>query len=94
MAGKTPMTVLPVHAVAYLDKVNATTDSSYQPKRSDFDSWLWPSYNSDIIYDSCAQHELWQYILDKQDAFTKLADALPALAKPLFAAMDEALIAL
>ncbi len=94
LAGRTPMTVLPVHAVAYLDKVNAATDSSYQPKRSDFDSWLWPSYNSDIIYDSCAQHELWQYILDKQDAFTKLADALPALAKPLFAAMDEALMAL
>ena len=96
IAGTTPMAVLPVYAVAYLDKVNEAKakDTDYHPKRSDFESWLWPDYNSDVIYDSCSQHELWQYILDKQDAFAKLKDALPALAKPLFGAMDEALKAL
>ena len=96
MAGKIPMTVLPVHALSYLDKLNEAKakDSDYQPKRSDFESWLWPSFNSDVIYDTCSQHELWQYILYKQDVFAKLKDALPALSAPLFAAMDEALIAL
>ncbi|MGO1742700.1 exodeoxyribonuclease V subunit gamma [Psychrobacter celer] len=96
MAGKIPMTVLPVHALSYLDKVNdaKAKDLDYQPKPSDFENWLWPSYNSDVIYDSCSQHEIWQYILYKQDAFTKLKDALPELAQPLFGAMDKALIAL
>lgn len=96
MAGKIPMTVLPVHALSYLDKLNEAKakDSDYQPKPSDFESWLWPNFNSDVIYDTCSQHELWQYILYKQDVFAKLKDALPALSAPLFAAMDEALIAL
>lgn len=96
MAGKTPMTVMPVHAFCYLDKVHDAKEkhSDYQPKRSDFESWLWPGYNSDVIYDSCSQHELWRYILDKQDVFVKLIDALPALAQPLFGMMDEHLEAL
>ncbi|WP_296245585.1 MULTISPECIES: exodeoxyribonuclease V subunit gamma [unclassified Psychrobacter] len=96
MAGKIPMTVLPVHALTYLDKVNEAKekDLDYQPKRSDFEGWLWPSFNSEVIYDTCSQHELWQYILYKQDVFAKLKDALPALAAPLFAAMDESLKAL
>ncbi len=96
IAGTIPMAVLPVYAVAYLDKVNEAKakDTDYQPKSSDFESWLWPDYNSDVIYDSCSQHELWQYILYKQAAFAKLKDALPALARPLFGAMDEALKAL
>ena len=106
IAGKTPMTILPVHAMTYLDKVNdpknndsdaaddthdVYSQSNYQPKRSDFDSWLWSGYNSDVIYDTCSQHELWQYMLYKQDVFTKLMDALPALAKPLFGTMNDAL---
>jgi len=96
MAGKIPMTVLPVHALTYVDKLNEARakDTDYQPKRSDFESWLWPSFNSDTIYDTCSQHELWQYILYKQDVFAKLKDALPALALPLFGTMDESLQAL
>ena len=96
MAGKIPMTVLPVHALSYLDKVNDAKgkDTEYQLKPSDFEGWLWPSYNSDVIYDSCSQHEIWRYILYKQDAFAKLKDALPALAQPLFGAMDKTLVAL
>ena len=96
MAGKIPMTVLPVHALTYLDKLNKAQakDTDYQPKRSDFESWLWPSFNSDVIYDTCSQHELWQYILYKQDVFAKLKDALPALTLPLFGTMDESLRAL
>lgn len=92
IAGKMPMTILPVYALDYLESMSKDID--YQPKRSDFEGWLWPSYNSDIIYDSCSQHELWQYILYKQNAFAKLKDALPALAQPLFGAMNEALTAL
>lgn len=96
MAGKIPMTVLPVHTLTYLDKLNKAQakDTDYQPKRSDFESWLWPSFNSDVIYDTCSQHELWQYILYKQDVFAKLKDALPALTLPLFGTMDESLRAL
>ena len=89
--------------MTYLDKVNdpknnaanntndSNSPSNYQPKRSDFDSWLWSGYNSDVVYDSCSQHEIWQYILYKQDVFAKLMDSLPALAEPLFGAMNEAL---
>lgn len=93
IASSTPMTVLPVHAMTYLDKVREAEkgDTSYQPKRSDFDSWLWAGFNSDIIYDTCAQHEIWQYILQNQDAFGALTDALPSLAQPLFGMMDNAL---
>lgn len=92
MAGRMPMTILPVHALDYLQ--NLSKDINYQPKPSDFEAWLWPGYNSDVIYDSCSQHELWQYILYKQNVFTKLKDALPALAQPLFGTMDKALKAL
>lgn len=93
IAGKTPITLLPVHAITYIDKVDdpKNKEAGYQPKRSDFDSWLWSGYNSDVVYDSCSQHELWQYILYKQDVFVALMDALPALAKPLFGAMNDAL---
>ncbi|WP_350558093.1 exodeoxyribonuclease V subunit gamma [Psychrobacter sp. CAL346-MNA-CIBAN-0220] len=93
IAGSTPITILPVHAMTYLDKVSAAQgkDTIYQPKRSDFDSWLWSGYNSDVVYDTCSQHELWQYLLYKQDVFTKLMDALPSLAQPLFGAMNDAL---
>lgn len=96
LAGKMPMTVLPVHALTYLDKVNdaKAKDTDYQPKRSDFEGWLWPSFNSEVIYDTCSQHELWQYILYKQDVFAKLKDALPALSAPLFGTMVESLQAL
>ncbi|ALF58815.1 exodeoxyribonuclease V subunit gamma [Psychrobacter urativorans] len=96
IAGSTPMTILPMYAITYLDKVSDAQrkESVYQPKRGDFDSWLWSGYNSDMTYDTCSQHELWQYILQKQDGFTALTDALPVLAQPLFGAMNTALMPL
>ena len=96
IAGSTPMTILPMYAITYLDKVSdaQSKESVYQPKRGDFDSWLWSGYNSDMTYDTCSQHELWQYILQKQDGFTALTDALPVLAEPLFGAMNTALMPL
>ena len=96
IASATAMTILPVYAITYLDAVNKaqSKDSVYQPKRSDFESWLWPSFNSDIIYDSCSKHELWQYILHGQDSFKALNNALPMLAQPLFGAMNKALMPL
>ena len=96
IAGSTPMTILPMYAITYLDKVSdaQSKESVYQPKRGDFDSWLWSGYNSDMTYDTCSQHELWQYILQKQDGFAALTDALPVLAHPLFGAMNTALMPL
>ncbi|WP_299188693.1 exodeoxyribonuclease V subunit gamma [uncultured Psychrobacter sp.] len=93
IASTTPMTVLPVHAMTYLEKLREAEkrDASYQPKRSDFEGWLWAGFNNDVIYDTCAQHEIWQYILQNQDAFTALTDALPSLAQPLFEMMVNAL---
>ncbi|TXD97811.1 exonuclease V subunit gamma [Psychrobacter frigidicola] len=93
IAASTVITVLPVYAITYLDKVNVAQgkDSIYQLKRSDFENWLWSGYNNDRVYDTCSQHELWQYILQKQDAFTALTNALPILAPLLFGAMNDAL---
>ena len=90
------MTVLPVYAMTYLQKIDDVNnkDEEYLPKRSDFKDWLWVQHGHDVVYDTCSQHELWQYVLDKQDAFVALADALPILAKPLFGMMNEALTAL
>lgn len=92
IAGKTPLTVLPVHALSYLDLLNKAQKEGvdYQPKRHDFSNWLWPSYHSDSVYDTCAEHELWRYILQNQDAFAALKQGL-SLAEPLFAMMNEAL---
>ena len=96
IARHTPMAVLPVYSLTYLHKVDNVKDADkgYHPKRSDFDGWLWTSYNADTVYDTCSQHELWQYILQKQNAFTALSKALPILAEPLFGAMNKALIPL
>ncbi|WP_201527048.1 exodeoxyribonuclease V subunit gamma [Psychrobacter frigidicola] len=96
IAGTQPLTILPVYALTYLNKVKEAQDKDtvYQFKRNDFDSWLRPAYNSNDIYDTCSQHELWQYILYKQDAFKALTDALSTLTEPLFAPMNKALIPL
>ena len=93
LAGHTPMAVLPVYALTYLHKVDEAQAKGvlYQPKRGDFDSWLHVTYGADTIYDTCSQHELWRYILQNQNAFTALSDALPILAAPLFRAMNDAL---
>ncbi|WP_435980596.1 exodeoxyribonuclease V subunit gamma [Psychrobacter sp. DM4] len=93
IAGKTPLIILPVHALTFLHKVKKAQSEGapYQPKRSDFDSWLRPSFNSDMTFDTCAQHELWQYVLDKHDNYNALMDALPTLSSPLFDAMNKAL---
>ncbi len=92
IASNTPITLLPVYALIYLNKVKEAQDkdSVYQPKRSDFDSWLWNGFNSDVIYDTCSQHELWQYILQNQNAFNALSDGF-CLARPLFGMMSEQL---
>ena len=50
-----------------------------------------PNYMSDMIYDTCSQHAIWQYILRDQDAFKALAASLTALAQPLYAPMFDAL---
>nr|WP_317199409.1 exodeoxyribonuclease V subunit gamma [uncultured Psychrobacter sp.] len=93
IAGKTPLIILPVHALTYLHKVKKaqSEDTPYQPKPNDFDSWLRPNPNHDTVFDTCAQHELWQYILDKQDNYSALMDALPALTSPLFDTMHRSL---
>lgn len=94
-AAQTPTPILPVYALVYLHQVQQANDKHliYQPKRSDFKDWLWADYNQEMIFDTCSQHELWQYILQDQDAFAALNQA-QALAQPLFGMMHEALTAL
>lgn len=92
IAGKSALALLPVHAMGYLDLMQKAQKDGveYKPKRSDFDNWMWPGHNSDTVYDTCSQHELWQYILQNQEGFVALRDSL-SLAEPLFAMMDESL---
>lgn len=94
LSGQVPLTLLPEYALGYLDnclKAQQDEGAEYWPKRSDFSEWLFPSYMSDMIYDTCSQHAIWQYILRDQDAFKSLAAALTALAEPLYAPMFDAL---
>lgn len=95
LTAHTPTTILPVYALVYLHQVQQAQakESIYQPKRSDFKDWLWVDYNHDMIFDTCSQHELWQYILQDQDAFAALNKA-QALAQPLFGMMHDTLTAL
>ena len=93
LAGESPIVLLPAQAISYIESVNKAQDegSAYQPKRSDFDSWLWVGFNDETIYDTSSQHELWQYILQNHDAFNAMTDALSGLAQPLFTMMYESL---
>lgn len=99
LAGQIPMTLLPKHALTYLDnmrKNNELGESSsevkpYYPKRHEFSDWLTPDYHADTVYDSCAQHPLWQYLLNGQDAFACLSNSLKTLAVPMYQPMLQAL---
>lgn len=96
LSGQVPMTLLPEYALSYLGKCakaeeSESTTERYWPKRADFSDWLRPSYYSDAVYDTCAQHAIWQYILRDQDAFRALSGALTTLAQPLYEPMFTAL---
>lgn len=92
-----PIVILPSYALIYLEKSQemADEDKRYLPERKDFSGWpkmpYDPSRNSQEIYDTCAQHPIWQYILQKNDPITALSDALASYADPLFATMFAAI---
>jgi len=90
LSGQIPMAILPEFALEYLKQLEKTAD--YQPQRKDFLGWFAPSFGSDTIYDSCSKHELWQYILQSQDAYLALKNVLPTLSPVLFGAMQASLI--
>jgi exodeoxyribonuclease V gamma subunit len=96
LAGQTPITLLPEYALNYLAKCSKSQEDdnesgNYWPKRADFSDWLRPNYNSDMVYDTCSQHAIWQYVLRDQDAFRALSAALTTLAQPLYEPMFTAL---
>ena len=94
LVGQVPVTILPEYALSYLEKQQKSQDSdsgNYWPKRADFSDWLRPSYQADMIYDTCSQHAIWQYVLRDQDTFKALATALTTIAQPLYEPMFDAL---
>ncbi|MEZ7502272.1 exodeoxyribonuclease V subunit gamma [Psychrobacter sp. Arc29] len=96
LSGQTPITLLPEYALNYLAKCSKSQaddneSGNYWPKRADFSDWLRPNYNSDMVYDTCSQHAIWQYVLRDQDAFRALSAALTTLAQPLYEPMFAAL---
>lgn len=100
--GQIPTTLLPNYALTYLGHVKKAAEPDkktgevkvYYPKRSDFSDWLAPEYHVDTVYDTCSQHPIWQYILQGQEVFPALANALKTLAKPMYQPMYAALTAL
>ncbi|HAR76576.1 MAG TPA: exodeoxyribonuclease V subunit gamma [Psychrobacter sp.] len=94
LVGQVPITLLPEYALSYLDKCLKAEEGeggSYWPKRADFSDWLRPSYHIDMVYDTCSQHAIWQYVLRDQDAFNALTASLTTLALPLYGPMFAAL---
>lgn len=94
LAGQVPITLLPEYALIYVEKQQKAQEGdsgSYWPKRADFSDWLRPSHQADMIYDTCSQHAIWQYLLRDQDAFKALSIALTTLAQPLYEPMFNAL---
>lgn len=89
LSGQIPMAILPEFALQYLKQLEKNPE--YQLQRKDFSSWFAPNFNSEVVYDSCSRHELWQYILQSQDAFLALKNALPPLSPVLFGAMSASL---
>ncbi|MDO5769158.1 MAG: hypothetical protein Q4P13_06605, partial [Psychrobacter sp.] len=63
----------------------------YYPKRNDFSDWLAPAHHVDTVYETCSQHAIWQYVLQGQDGFASLANALKTLAVPMYQPMFQAL---
>ncbi|MGM8870448.1 exodeoxyribonuclease V subunit gamma [Psychrobacter sp. 2Y5] len=94
LVGQVPITILPEYALTYVEKQQKAQDSdngSYWPKRADFSDWLRPSFQADMIYDTCSQHAIWQYVLRDQDTFKALSMALTTIAQPLYEPMFDAL---
>ena len=99
LTGQIPMTLLPSYALNYLDKVAQAREPDkktgevkvYYPKRSDFSDWIAPAHHVDTIYDTCSQHAIWQYVLQGQEVFPALSDALKTLAAPMYQPMYQAL---
>lgn len=99
LAGEVPMTLLPSYALTFLDKVRKAEAPDketgevkpYYPKRNDFSDWMALAHHMDTVYDSCSQHAIWQYVLQGQDRFTALANALKTLAVPMYQPMYQAL---
>ncbi|MGM8885505.1 exodeoxyribonuclease V subunit gamma [Psychrobacter sp. 1U2] len=94
LVGQVPITILPEYALSYLEKQQKAQQSdngSYWPKRADFSDWLRPSFQADMIYDTCSQHAIWQYVLRDQDTFKALSTALTTIAQPLYEPMLTAL---
>ena len=96
IAAITPLVVMPVYALNYLDKVleAQNKETEYSLVRKDFENWMSLGYGNDIVFETCSKHELWQYILQDHDAFKSLSDALPILSKPLFGLMHQSLVAM
>ncbi len=96
LSGQVAMTLLPKYALSYLDKLEKE-GGDYRPKRSDFSNWFHPSYGSDVIFDTCILHPIWQYVLQgrqSNQAFAALTASLTTLAAPLYQPMLQALIPL
>ena len=91
MTAHVPVVLMPHDALTYLDKCAYDKDGDYHPKSADFKKWLgtdsWGSDRHPAEYEDCAQHPLWQYVLQDQPPFMALKDALLTLAEPLFAPM-------
>ncbi|WP_434353925.1 exodeoxyribonuclease V subunit gamma [Psychrobacter sp. HD31] len=89
-----PLILMPKYAFIYLDKQYKAQakGNDYQPRGSDFIGWSAPVYNAknpnQPIYDSCSQHDIWQYILEdnkKQiDVNQAITIALSQLAETMF----------
>ncbi len=89
-----PLILMPQYAFSYLNKLYQAQEQgvSYQPSGGDFIGWSVPIYNAknsnQPIYDSCSQHDIWQYILaqtkEEKHVNQALILALSNLAKPMF----------
>jgi exodeoxyribonuclease V gamma subunit len=100
--GQIPMTLLPDYALTYINNLRKATEPDkttgevkpYYPRRSEFSDWLAPGFNAGGVYDTCAQHAIWQYVLQGQEVFAALTQSLTTLAEPMYGPMYQALEAL
>jgi exodeoxyribonuclease V gamma subunit len=96
------MTLLPDYALTYINNLRKATEPDkttgevkpYYPRRSEFSDWLAPGFNAGGVYDTCAQHAIWQYVLQGQEVFAALTQSLTTLAEPMYGPMYQALEAL
>ncbi|WP_019672960.1 exodeoxyribonuclease V subunit gamma [Psychrobacter lutiphocae] len=95
LVGQVPITLLPDYALEYVSKVKAQQEGKpYWPSRSDYSSWFVPGYHTDMVFDNCVLHPIWQYVLRDDDKYKALTTGLINLAKPLYEPMYESLIKL